>query len=257
MLPVSQRHVILEGLLSYTLYNISVAGLTKAGEEWNRTFVMIRTNAGGRCCDQSLSPTGIRHNLPSIILTISTIMTTFNITVIHYYHHHDHRIITTITPFHRHHLHHHYLPQSTIIPLGSSNMYHHHSHHVIHHHVKLIFLFNIAPTREPWELICSDVSSYTISLHWYRFTPDLTGSRLTGYFISYQAIEPPDPTMFNVTLESFKYNYVVENLKAYTNYTFELHVFNPWGRSNTSTVVCKTEEGSTEKISFFFLSLVL
>lgn len=105
-------------------------------------------------------------------------------------------------------------------------------------------LFSIAPTREPWELKCTGVSSYTISLHWYRFTPDLTGSLLTGYLISYRAISPPDPAIFNVTLESFKYNYVAEGLKAFTNYSLELYVFNPWGRSNTSKVYCKTEEGS-------------
>jgi hypothetical protein len=47
-LPVSQRHVTLDALLSYTLYNISVAGLTKIGEGWNRTFTFVRTNPGGK-----------------------------------------------------------------------------------------------------------------------------------------------------------------------------------------------------------------
>ena len=47
-LPASQRHVILENLLSYSLYNISVAGITSKGEGWNRTFVFIYSAAGGR-----------------------------------------------------------------------------------------------------------------------------------------------------------------------------------------------------------------
>lgn len=55
-LPFFQRNVVLEGLLSYSLYNISVAGLTRKGEGWSRTSVMIRTDAGGRCRDNILSP---------------------------------------------------------------------------------------------------------------------------------------------------------------------------------------------------------
>jgi hypothetical protein len=257
ILPALQRHVILKGLLSYTLYNISVAGLTKAGEAWNRTFVLIRTNAGG-----TVGLVISHFQLPSLatiyqaLFTInSTIMRPINMIVIHYYHHHDH-----------HHYHHTISstpstpPLSTTInhyPLGSSNSITITATTIIHHPVKLLFLFNIAPTREPWELICSGVSSYTISLHWYRFTPDLTGSRLTGYFVSYRAIDPPDPTMYNVTLKPFKHNYVVENLKAYTNYSFELHVFNPWGKSNTSSIVCKTEEGSMEKNSFCIFTVIV
>ena len=186
-LPVSQRHVTLDALLSYTLYNISVAGLTKIGEGWNRTFTFVRTNPGGK-----------------------------NLQLYFIYHHSSYSVMYW------------YLLSSTIV---------------------LIFVFGIAPTREPWELVCSGVSSYTVSLHWYQFTPGLTGSILTGYFISYRAVEPPYPGIHNVTLESFKYNYIAENLKAFTNYSFELHVFNPWGRSNTSTVVCQTEEGSMDQSS--------
>ena len=46
-LPASQRYITLNNLLSYTVYNISVAGLTKIGEGWNRTIVFERTNPGG------------------------------------------------------------------------------------------------------------------------------------------------------------------------------------------------------------------
>ena len=119
-------------------------------------------------------------------------------------------------------------------------------HCIIQYSIIISNSFLIAPSREPWELVCSDVSSYTVSLRWYRFTPDLTGSLLTGYFISYKAVHFPDPTVYNVTLESFKYNYIVEGLKGYTNYSFEMYVFNPWGKSNSSTVECRTEEGSKE-----------
>jgi hypothetical protein len=73
--------------------------------------------------------------------------------------------------------------------------------------------------------------------------------------MSYRAIGHPDATVYNVTLETFKYNYVAEGLKGYTNYSFEIYVYNPWGRSNTSTVVCRTEEGS-KKISFCYPCLV-
>ncbi len=83
----------------------------------------------------------------------------------------------------------------------------------------------------------------------------MTGSLLTGYFISYRAIHPPDPATYNVTFEAFKYNYVAEGLKGYTNYSFEMYVFNPWGRSNTSTVVCRTEEGS-KKIRYCYSFLI-
>ncbi|XP_028392974.1 uncharacterized protein LOC114517441 isoform X2 [Dendronephthya gigantea] len=144
--PASQRNIILKDLRSYTMYNISVAGLTKIGEGWKKTSVLTMTNPG-------------------------------------------------------------------------------------------------APSREPWELVCSGQTSYTISLHWYRFTPGLTGSLLTGYLISYQAIKPPDPTIYNKTIAGFKYNYIVEGLKGYTNYSFEMYVYNPWGRSKTSKVECRTEEG--------------
>ena len=77
--PVSQRNVILEDLLSYSLYNISIAGLTRKGEGWNRTFVMIRTDAGGRCCDNSPSFTSTIHH--------------YN----HQYHHHQTTPIIAIT----------------------------------------------------------------------------------------------------------------------------------------------------------------
>ena len=45
--PASQRNIILSGLFSYTLYNISIAGITKAGEGWNKTSVLVHTNPGG------------------------------------------------------------------------------------------------------------------------------------------------------------------------------------------------------------------
>ena len=46
-LPASQSNVILNNLMSYTLYNISIAGLTNAGEGWNRTSVLVRSDVGG------------------------------------------------------------------------------------------------------------------------------------------------------------------------------------------------------------------
>ena len=45
--PASPRNVILNDFFSHTLYNISVAGITKAGEGWNKTSVSIYTNTGG------------------------------------------------------------------------------------------------------------------------------------------------------------------------------------------------------------------
>ena len=162
-----------------------------------------------------------------------------------YYHHYT---ITTISPPPSQY-HHHITTIITISLHGSHPPLLSPSSIVDNH--KIFSLF-IAPSREPWELLCSDVSSYTVSLHWYRFTPDLTGSLLTGYVISYKAIYPPHPTVYNVTLESFKHNYVAENMKAFTNYSFELYVFNPWGRSNSSTVVCRTEEGSKKKHRILF-----
>ena len=43
----SEMNIILNGLFSYTLYNISVAGITRIGEGWKRTSVLIHTNPGG------------------------------------------------------------------------------------------------------------------------------------------------------------------------------------------------------------------
>ena len=45
--PASQMNIILNGLYSYTWYNISIAGITKIGDGWKRTSVLIRTNRGG------------------------------------------------------------------------------------------------------------------------------------------------------------------------------------------------------------------
>jgi hypothetical protein len=45
--PASQRSITLNHLHSYTLYNISVAGITKIGEGKNRTSVLTYTNPGG------------------------------------------------------------------------------------------------------------------------------------------------------------------------------------------------------------------
>jgi hypothetical protein len=45
--PASQRNVLLNGLFSYTLYNISIAGITRAGEGWKKTSALVHTNPGG------------------------------------------------------------------------------------------------------------------------------------------------------------------------------------------------------------------
>ena len=45
-MPSSQTHLLLGGLMSYTQYNISVAGFTKFGEG-PRTSVLIETDEGG------------------------------------------------------------------------------------------------------------------------------------------------------------------------------------------------------------------
>ncbi len=94
-LPMSQRNVILDDLNSYTLYNISVAGLTKAGEGWSRTFVLIRTNTGGRDYVIYHVPfTIIYHGhllswTSSLLSSPCTITTIITIHHNHYHHHHN------------------------------------------------------------------------------------------------------------------------------------------------------------------------
>ena len=114
-----------------------------------------------------------------------------------------------------------------------------------------LFIFILVPSHPPENTTLVGNTSTSLNISWSAVPPEFVHGVLRGYVIEYWPVDDVNDTA-NTTVEPWKTEVEITNLKKFTNYTIKFAAMTAKGVGNWSEIiVMRTDEDSKFKIKIF------